>query len=145
MRNHALALLFAFVLSFTAVLAQDFPSVGVTGQLTPVNMTDRRPAAPTITCGQYFMYTPPSDTQHVGVLLIASVTQVGGQNNCRFWPWGTDKYEIVLDNAVAIPTTKMLRAGGPVYPWATITMSRKEYVAATACLSTVRVVGARSL
>ncbi|TSC75682.1 MAG: hypothetical protein G01um101430_176 [Parcubacteria group bacterium Gr01-1014_30] len=88
-------------------------------------------------CGKYFLYYPPPPSgDKVGLLLLVSISGEGSNRRVSVVPWGTDKFRIRVVRGLIVPTLKLLRMGGQVYPWAEISISPEDLKLAP-CLSAV--------
>lgn len=82
-------------------------------------------------CGVYFSFIPatqPSQPGQVGlVTFIYTSTGKDGGVVHSVPMIGSDKIEVLIVEGKKTPTAKMVRPGGPVYPWFSIEISAEDY------------------
>ncbi len=137
MRTSALAIVFLITLGVVTDFAQNRSNVGRTGPLRDLSAYGLNTGQGE-QCGKYFRYTAPpdGDREHVGLLLLV-FSQPEKPNDIVLLPWGTDKFQIRVTEGMKVPTVRILREGGPLYPWAEIIISPED-LKRSPCLSHVQ-------
>jgi len=137
----AFALVILVLLVGSAVLlAQTNVVVGEEMQLSPLTSVgfDKLAGEP---CGPYFRFTGvPKEPGKVGIVTLVAISVTkDGAKNVTILPWGSDKFQIRIGDGFKVPKLKVLRAGGPVYPWAEIVISPEDLKRAP-CLTHSKIV-----
>ncbi len=109
-------------------------------ELRSANMGDLKPGIEA--CGKYFRYIPhPSgDRNRTGQLFFVSKPETKDLNQGYIFVLEPDELQVRRNNALKVPKMKVLRSGGPIYPWYEVSISEKEMNEAP-CLTHVKTVG----
>lgn len=76
-------------------------------------------------CGKYFQFSGVSkEPGKFGILFLIAKDSKG---DTLILPWASDKFGIRIVAGQEVPRLKILRSGGPIYPWAEISLSKEDY------------------
>lgn len=95
-------------------------------------------------CGDYFRFSGvPAEKGKVGVVTFVYVMKDPNERvtNVTIPLMGSDKLEIHVVPGKNTPTAKMVRTGGPIYPYFVIEISPADFAGAP-CLKHSKVIGA---
>lgn len=82
-------------------------------------------------CGPYFAFSGvPADPTKVGLVTFVffkDATQEKPVKDIAILQMGSDKIEVHVIAGKKIPAVRVLRSGGPIYPWLEITISPEDF------------------
>lgn len=87
-------------------------------------------------CGRYFRYLLPSNGEQ-GQFLLVTETKTPRGLGAQVFTWASDKFHLRVIEGQNFPKVKILHKGGPIYPWAVITISKEDLEKAP-CLNRIR-------
>ena len=104
-------------------------TVGSEGKLTSFASAPFVPSTGGEVCGKYFRFSGvPKDPTKFGIVsFVLTFNTKDNAKNVSIPMMGSNKLEIHLVAGKKVPTAKVLRPGGPIYPWIEISISPEDF------------------